>query len=443
MAPLTRKRKSAIIEATETKPITPQPEPSETKYLTPETEPPTKTEPSGTKPMRTKPELDQMINNQNDVAMSLTKYILQKSKDSNVVFSPLSLQLVLGLVAAGSEGETLDQLLPFLKAESTHTLNSLAFYLIKHVFSGGSPSGDDPTLSLANGVWIDKSLSFKPFFSKVVDQVYKAGSEVVDFQNKASEAIDKVNSWVEKETNGLVKDTVPPDLFDDETRIVFANAIYFKGSWGDQFCPWQTENRDFHLLNGKSVRVPFMTSNMGLRYISAFNEFKVLKLPYKYDKNPRQISMYFFLPNAKDGFPTLVDKLASDSKFIDHHIPNNRVPVDEFWIPKFKVSFGFEATEALKEFGVRAPFIPGALDSMMYSEEIQLLYVSNIFQKSSIEVNESGTEASASSRVVLRGGGCPPVRYDFVANHPFLFLIREDRTGVVLFIGQVLNPLAT
>lgn len=96
-----------------------------------------------------------------------------------------------------------------------------------------------------------------------------------------------------------------------------------------------------------------------------------------------------------------------------------------------------------KEFGEWAPFIPGALDSMMYAEEIQLLYVSNIFRKSSIEVIQSGTEASASSRVVLRGGGCPPVKIDFVADHHFLFLIREDRTGVMPFVGQALNPLAT
>lgn len=449
MAPSTRKRKSAKLESTETIPITPKREitpkmePSETKpqKMEPSEIKPTKMEPSETKLITPKIEIDQVISNQTDVAMKLAKYILQKSSTSNVVFSPISLQLVLGLLAAGSEGETLDQLLSFLKAESTNELNSLASHLVKHVFTGGSPSGE-PTLSLANGVWIDKSLSFKPFFSKVVDDVYNAASDVVDFQNKASEATDKVNSWVEKETNGLVKDTVPPDLFDDETRIVFANAIYFKGSWDDQFCVWQTKNRDFHLLNGKSVQIPFMTSDRGNRYIHAFDEFKVLKLTYKQEKDTRQISMYIFLPDAKDGLPTLVDKLASDSGFIDRHIPKDRVPVDKFWIPKFKVSFDFEATEAVKEFGVRAPFIPGALDSLMYSEEIQLLYVSNIFQKSSIEVNESGTEASASSRVVLCGGGCP-VKIDFVADHPFLFVIREDRTRVLLFVGQVLNPLAT
>lgn len=246
-----------------------------------------------------------------------------------------------------------------------------------------------------------------------------------------------VNSWVEKETNGLVKDIVSPDLFDNETKIVFANAIYFKGSWEEQFAPYQTEEFKFHLLNGMSVQVPFMTSSLRWRHISAFDGFKVLKLPYKYERDTRQISMCFFLP-------TLVDKLASDSGFIDRHISDHLEAVYKFWIPKFKVSFGFDATETLKKFGVCAPFIPGALDTMVSSQKIELLYVSNIFQKSTIEVNESGTEASASSHVKLRGGGGPPpLILDFVADHPFLFLIREDKTGVVLFIGQMLNPLAT
>lgn len=127
--------------------------------------------------------MDQIISNQTDVAMTLTKHILGDNNTCNVVLSPLSLQLVLGLVAAGSESESLKQLLSFLKAESTEELNSLASHLANHVFTGGSPPGE-LTLSLANGVWIDKSLSFQPFFSKVVDDVYKAGSDVVDFKNK-------------------------------------------------------------------------------------------------------------------------------------------------------------------------------------------------------------------------------------------------------------------
>lgn len=193
-----------------TKPITPKMEPSETKPMIPKLEPsetkPTKMEPSGTKPVTPKMEpfetkpivprkpklepcetemITKLISKQTDIAMALTNYILQKNSTSNVVFSPLSLQLAIGLVAAGSEGETLKQLLSFLKAESTEELNSLALLLVKHLFSGGFPSGE-PTLSLANGVWIDKSLSFKPYFSKVVYDVYKAASVVVDFQNKVS-----------------------------------------------------------------------------------------------------------------------------------------------------------------------------------------------------------------------------------------------------------------
>ncbi|XP_074365772.1 serpin-ZX-like [Apium graveolens] len=285
--------------------------------------------------------------------MTLRKHILQNNT-CNVVLSPVSVQLVLGLVAAGSESETLKQLLSFLKAESTDELNSLASHLVNHVFTGGSPSGG-PILSLANGVWIDKSLSFKPFFSKIVDDVYKAAYDVLDFKNKANEAADKVNAWIKKETNGLFKDIVPRDQFDDETtKIVFANAIYFKGLWANKFDMLNTRKYDFHLLDDSSVHVPFMTSTITHYCISAFDGFKVLQLPYKHETDMRDISMYFFLPDAKDGLSTLVDKLASESGFLERHIPSVMERVGELRIPKFKMSFGFEASKALKELGVCA-----------------------------------------------------------------------------------------
>uniref|UniRef100_A0A162B0C0 Serpin domain-containing protein n=3 Tax=Daucus carota subsp. sativus TaxID=79200 RepID=A0A162B0C0_DAUCS len=401
--------------------------------------------PTGTKPITPKIEMDQIISNQTDVAMTLTKHILGDNNPCNVVLSPLSLQLVLGLVAAGSESESLKQLLSFLKAESTEELNSLASHLANHVFTGGSPPGE-LTLSLANGVWIDKSLSFQPFFSKVVDDVYKAGSDVVDFKNKASEAAEKVNLWIEKKTYGLIKDTISPDLFDDETRIVFANAIYFKGFWANKFDMLSTRNDDFYLLDDSSVHVPFMTSTTKYYCISAFDGFKVLELPYKRETDMRDISMYFFLPDAKDGLSTLVDKLASESGFLERHIPSEMERVGQLRIPKFKISFEFEASKALKELGVCAPFIRGRrdFDRMVNSVYDELLYVSGVFQESYIEVNESGTEACAYSRIPMCGGGPLPVtKIDFIADHPFLFLIRENKTGVVLFIGQVLNPEAS
>jgi serpin B len=129
-------------------------------------------------------DLRESISNQTDVALGIAKrLLLSEGKDSNLVFSPLSIQVVLSLVSAGAKGSTLDQLLSFLKSKSIDHLNSLASQLVAVVFSDGSPSGG-PRLSFANGVWLDKSLSLKPSFKQVVDNYYKATLDQVDFQTK-------------------------------------------------------------------------------------------------------------------------------------------------------------------------------------------------------------------------------------------------------------------
>lgn len=387
-------------------------------------------------------DLRQSISNQTDVSLTLAKNVLlSHGKDSNVVFSPLSIHVVLSLIAAGSNGQTLDQLLSFLKSKTTDELNSLSSQLVDLVFADGSATGG-PRLSFANGVWVDKSLSLKPSFKQVVDTLYKAASDHVDFQAKAGEVTNLVNSWAEKETSGLVKEILPSGAVDSSTRLVFANALYFKGAWNDKFDASITKDHDFHLLNGSSIQVPFMTSKKK-QFISAFNGFKVLGLPYKQGGDKRQFSMYFFLPDAKDGLPTLAEKVGSESGFLERHIPYEKVEIGEFKVPKFKISFGFEASEALKGLGLVLPFSGEGLTEMVDSPTGQNIYVSSIFHKSFIEVNEEGTEAAAASAGVIKLRGLPMFdKMDFVADHPFLFLVREDMTGVVQFIGHVLNPLA-
>ncbi|KAM3341968.1 hypothetical protein P3S68_026934 [Capsicum galapagoense] len=190
------------------------------------------------------------------------------------------------------------------------------------------------------------------------------------------------------------------------------------------------------------------------QYISVFKGFKVLKLFYKMGTNnnipniflqsgdTRKFCMYFILPDAHDGLPALLDKITSEPGFLNRHIPSRQVEVGKFLIPNFKTTFGFEAPEVLKGLGLTLPFFPGVLDKMVDSAEAKALFVSNMFHKSFIEVNGGGTEAAAATAAVIkvsRKFEAPP---DFVADHPFLFLIRDESTGVVLFTGSVLNPRA-
>ncbi|KAF7137455.1 hypothetical protein RHSIM_Rhsim07G0232700 [Rhododendron simsii] len=398
-------------------------------------------------------DLKQLIGNQTDVSLSFAKRVSQsESKDSNIVFSPPLIHIVLGLIAAGSKGQTQSQVLSFLRSKSTDDLNSLTSQLVSLVFTDGGPTGG-PTLSYANGVWVDQSLSLKPSFKKVVDTVYKAslnhvdfptqGSRIVVSKMKAVEVTNEVNRWAEKQTNGLIKEVLPSGSVDELTRLIFANALYFKGAWIEKFDASKTKHQEFHLLNGSSVQVPFMTSQKD-QFVCAFDSFKVSRLPYKQGEDKRRFSMYFFLPNAKSGLSALMEKVSSESGFLDRHLPCQRVKVGRFRIPKFKFSFGFEASKVLKGLRLVLPFSPGEAGLTEMVESINVgrdLYVSSIFHKACIEVNEEGTEAAAASACVIRVC-CYVEPTDFVADHPFLFIIREDMTGAVLFIGQVLNPLA-
>ncbi|CAL5204636.1 unnamed protein product [Lathyrus oleraceus] len=393
--------------------------------------------------------LSESITNLTEVSLSIAKHLFSKQeyKEKNIVFSPLSLQIVLSIIAVGSEGSTQHQLLEFLRSDSTDQLKTLCSQLVSCVLADNThPSGFlfGPLVSFVNGVWVQRSLSLQPCFKESVATDFKAAIASVDFLTKASKVTKEVNLWVEKKTKGLIKNLLPPGSVDRFTNLIFANALYFKGAWMTEFDISETKDYNFYLLSGSSVKVPFMTSKQK-QFINAFDGFKVLQLFYK---GRHSFSIYFYLPDAKDGLSALIEKVASEPEFLERTRPREKVPVGDFKIPRFNISFGLEASSMLKDLGVVLPFseVGGGLTKMVEDSLIsEELYVSCICHKSFIEVNEKGTEATAATLAVLSGGGCEPIKpppppIDFVADHPFMFLIREDRSGTILFIGQVLNP---
>ncbi|KAM6572875.1 hypothetical protein CsatA_016955 [Cannabis sativa] len=380
--------------------------------------------------------------------LALATQVLENEaiKGSNFVASPLSLHVVLSLVAAGSTGRTLEQLLWFLGSQSVDELSLLSSHVTSLISpnEGSTSPRSGPLLSFVNGAWLDQRYNLKPSFEAIVKETHKAQIKNVDFCTKADESVDEVNSWAEKATGGLITELLPYGSVDPLTVLVFANALYFKGSWDTQFDVSNTRTKNFRLLNDQTVRVPFMTttSNPFERHLyRCFDGFKVLKIPYRSGQDSRKFSMYFFLPNERDGIFNLIQMVKSNPNFLNQQYELTKDELTEFWIPKFKFSFGFEPKQTMKDMGLELPFQAGELTEVIDCPILgKDIYVSEIFHKSCIEVNEEGTEATASTAVIFEMQ-CQRVYPSFVADHPFLFMIREETHGIVFFFGAVLNPL--
>ncbi|KAJ9567370.1 hypothetical protein OSB04_003336 [Centaurea solstitialis] len=212
----------------------------------------------------------------------------------------------------------------------------------------------------------------------------------------AHKVVEQVNSWAEKHTNGLIKHILSAGSINSTTNLIFANAVYFKGAWRQQFDSSQTKHYDFHLLNGTKVQTPFMTTmEYYYQHMGIYHGFKVLGLPYLKGKDEsRRFTMYLYLPDAIDGLPSLIKEMGSQSDFLDQHLPNQMLKARRFLIPKFKIEFAFVVSEMLMELGVVLPFLAGG-EGLSEMAEGRKVYVSSIHQKCVVEMNEQGTEAAA------------------------------------------------
>ncbi|CAK7335287.1 unnamed protein product [Dovyalis caffra] len=376
--------------------------------------------------------------------MAFHVFLKEAEKGSNFVFSPFSFHCMLSLIAVGSKGSTLDQLLSFLRLKSIDELKSLASQAVTSVLSPSNRGEDQtrsPIVSFVNGAWVDLSFRLKPSFQEVVKGTYCATAQEVDFVNEANQVLNEINSWVETETRGLIKNLLPQKCFGNDTALVLANALYFKGAWDRKFDASKTKYNDFHLLSGQIVQVPFMTSKRHQRHLYvSFDGYKVLKIPYQNDQDTREFSMYFFLPDATNGLHSLIQVFKSSPELYTMQLKLQEQDLPEFWIPRFKFSFKFEVSHTMKELGLELPFkAVGEFSEMV--DSAKSLFLSNVFHASCIEVNEEGTEAAASTapRFIRKSRRLNPP--SFVADHPFMFLIREEKSGMIFFIGAVINPL--
>ncbi|KAM7517104.1 hypothetical protein LguiA_006687 [Lonicera macranthoides] len=383
------------------------------------------------------------------VTQHIAKEARNAFRNGNLVYSPSSIEVALAMVAHGSKGETLKQLLNFLGCKILEDLyfRSPSAKLKAIVSQNG---GGGPLVRLANGVWVDKRFPIVPSYKEILKTFYHTEATSVDFLNKLDQVRRDVNSWAENETKGLIKEILPPNSLSPDTQLVLANALYFKAAWaqGFEFDPKLTREENFHLLNGDTVLVPFMIKKNRYYSYGSFPGYKILEMPYQQvGQSTSRFSMYFILADEKDGIKYLKEKFNADSacKIFDHgHLGLAEQELSKVMIPKFKFSYEFIASEAMKEVGLTRPFMAvKELTGIVDSPEGAEMHITKIMHKCVIEVDEVGTEAAAIT--LARFWACarhkPAVLPSFVADHPFMFMIREESSGNVVFVGVVVNPV--
>ncbi|XP_074267696.1 serpin-Z10-like [Silene latifolia] len=385
-----------------------------------------------------------------DFSVQVVKHVIQENlaKGESVVCSPASIDAVLRILALGSEKSTRKQLLNLLGHDNIGELNAASTELAKVL----KASEDTKTLevSYVNGLWLDQRFTLKAEFEKVLKEVYHAQVSVVDFINQPDEAVKEANLWAEKETKGLIKEILEEKSISEGTVLLLANALYFKGTWLKPFNQENTENDFFNLLDGHKVRVPFL--NQWCEYFSygTTNECQVVKMQYErgpfdpYTTPIKTFSMYIFLPYERNGLADLIEKIKIDKDMFEKQIVKlEYVEITKLSIPKFKFESFIPLKETMKQLGLTLPFEENCRDFSEMINAASPVYVGNMFQKCCVETNEQGTEAAAVTVVSEDELGFSyeaPPEINFVANHPFMFIIREDDSGALLFIGTMLNP---
>ena len=369
-------------------------------------------------------------------AFAFELYRTLKDED-NLFFSPYSISLALAMTYAGARGATAQEMantLHFaLPQERLHpTMNGLDTELSQR---GQGAKGKDEKgfrLNIVNAIWGQKDYRFLTEFLDTLALNYGAGLRTLDFMAAPEPSRITINNWVSDQTEDRIKDLIPQGAIDTLTRLVLTNAIYFNAAWQYPFQKDATQQGTFHPLDGRDVTVPMMRETESLRY-SEGNGYQAIELPY----DGRELSMLILLPQTGqfEAFEKSLD--AEQANDIIQALSQKQIALT---MPKFEFTSGFSVKEALAAMGMANAFTDSADFSGMTGKRD--LYISDVIHKAFVSVDEAGTEAAAATAVIMRLTSAPASAIEITVDRPFIFLIRDNGTGTILFIGRVLNPVA-
>lgn len=377
-------------------------------------------------------EMSAVVKGTNEFASDLYARLKDKTSE-NLFFSPYSISTALAMTYAGAAGETAKQMaqvlhFPVPESELHQTMTRL-----RDILRADKQAGFQ--LRVASRLWGQKGYEFLPEFLQATRKYYGAELGVLDFAQKTEAARQDINQWVEKQTEDKIKDLLAPGALDPSAKLVLTNAIYFKGNWQEQFSKNATKNAPFHISAAKEVSVPMMhqAEHFGYR---ASEDLQILEIPYAKGK----LSMIVFLPKEIEGLSKLEKKLTEENlQGWTKGLGQQQVIV---YVPRFKMTSQFSLKDTLQAMGMSLAFDDRKADFSRMSTG-EGLYISAVVHKAFVDVNEEGTEAAAATGVVMMPTAAAPSREEpptFRADHPFLFVIRENQTGAILFMGRVRNP---
>jgi serpin B len=377
-------------------------------------------------------DFDELVRGNQQFAFDL--YQVLSKKEGNLFFSPYSISLALAMTYAGAMSETeremADTLHFTLSQERLHeALNALDILLE----SRGEGTGDDDPgfrLNIANAIWGQEGYEFLAEFLDVLAQNYGAGLGLLDYVGDPEGSRQIINDWVSDQTEGKIKDLIPPGVIDATTRLVLANAIYFKANWAHQFDEGDTMDGQFTLLDGSTVRVPLMTQLESFQYMDGAG-FQAIELPY----TGFEMSMVIILPEEGefDGI-----EAGLDAEFLNQVVSDFNFTSLTLTMPKFEYESEFGLSKTLIDMGMPTAFGDGADFSGM--DGTRNLYIKDVIHKAFVAVDEEGTEAAAATAVVIAEMSIQVPEVEMKIDRPFIYAIRDIETGSILFLGRVANP---
>ena len=390
---------------------------------------------------------EQVINRQqNEFTLNLLKQVNANEEGENVFLSPLSVAIVCGMTANGAEGNTLGQILKTIGAEG-YSVDDLNEYY-KNILTNIPYLDAKTDINIADAIWLDDGCKAKDAFVQANKTYYFAAVENTNLQDPAIVKI--INSWAERNTKGLIKEVVKESDFNELTRMVIANAIYFKGKWEEEFKAGDTQTEDFTLADGKTTSVRMMNQHEEF-YVMPDGRYEWNSATYEMvkveDYTARMLRMYFkdkaycmdiVLPRAGISCDNYLARLDMDEL---NRLQGLMEHADvEVRLPKFSLKYHRSLNDDMKALGMTDIFDDKLADLSGITAEEQL-FLSRLFQDAFIEVDEEGAKAAAVTVAIDEAMSAEPVEMaPFIVNRPFLLFIREAKYGTILFAGKIGHP---